>query len=378
MEIRLYLMMLRRGWWTIVLTTLVALAAALGASYLATPQYTATAKFIVGPSTDLVNRSEVISSIDTLNSQSVMATYAAVMNSNRIYNDMLAFLQFQSAQLKDYSYEAAVVTNSSVLELNVIGPDPQMAAQVANAIGYQTINFTRSLNQVFTVEFLDSATPPVEPSSPKPLLNAVLGIVLGLVVGALLAIVVEQLRIPLEVFRQRLQLDNITGVYNSRYFARLVEDEIAQRPNDVFSIAIVELNGLRDLVETFPIPTLQKIFQNVTDTLRRELRGNDVIGRWDDNSFIVMLPNTPGAAANRIFVRIFQALAQPIVLREFDLTVNLDARIGGAEYSNNISSQELFEKTNGALEEARRATGDPVYIWAIKNPFWSQSLVDEN
>jgi len=377
MEFRLYLMMLRRGWWTIVLTTLIALAVALGVSYLATPQYTAVARFIVGPSTDLVNGSEVISSLNTLDSQSVMSTYAEIMNSNRIFNDTLAFLQASPEQLKHYSYSATVVTNSSVLELSVTGPDPQFAATIANAIGYQTINFTRGLNQVYTVEFLDTATPPDLPSSPKPLLNSILGVVLGLVTGAILSIAIEQLRIPLEVFRQWLQVDNITGVYNSRYFSRLVEDEIAQHPNDVFSIAIVELSGLRDLVETFPIPALQRVFQSVTDTLRRELRGNDVIGRWNETSFIVMLPNTPGAAANSIFIRIFQTLSRPIALREFDLNVHLDARIGGAEYSNNISSQELFEKINNALEEARRATGDPVYIWEIKNPFWSRSLLDE-
>ena len=54
MEFRLYFQMLRRGWWIIVLTTLVALAVALAASYFVTPQYTAIARFIVGPSNTLM------------------------------------------------------------------------------------------------------------------------------------------------------------------------------------------------------------------------------------------------------------------------------------------------------------------------------------
>ncbi|MBK9209556.1 MAG: hypothetical protein IPL71_15125 [Anaerolineales bacterium] len=43
---------------------------------------------------------------------------------------------------KDYTIDAVVLPESSVLELNVSGTDPQLVADLANAIGYQTILFT--------------------------------------------------------------------------------------------------------------------------------------------------------------------------------------------------------------------------------------------
>src|ERR1700690_664232 len=101
METRLYFQMLRRGWWMIVLTTLTALVVALAATYLAVPQYQAGARFIVSPRNKLINGTEVLNSLATLNSQSVMATYAEVMSSARIYNDTLAFLQLKPKDLKD-------------------------------------------------------------------------------------------------------------------------------------------------------------------------------------------------------------------------------------------------------------------------------------
>jgi len=377
MEIRLYFQMLRRGWWIVLLTTLTALAVALAISYLAIPQYTALARFIVNPSGMLTTGNEVISSLDTLNNQSIMATYAAIMNSSRVYNETLAFMKFQPDALKDYTYKAEVLTNSNIIELSVTGPNPEMAAKIANALGNQTINFTNRLNQVFSVEFLDIAMPPVLPTSPKPILNVSLALMLGLVFGIMLAIMNEQLRLPLEVFRQRLHLDEITGVYNRKYFSRFVEEELAQKPDDVLSIGILELNGLRDLVETLPVVSLQKVFNRVTDILHKELRGNDVIGRWDDISFIVMLPSTTGLAAKGIFERIYQMLLQPVSLGQLDTSVELDPHIGGAEYSNNISTQELFEKANGTLEQARRDRDNPIYVWEIKNPFWSQKTLDQ-
>ena len=310
MELNLYLQMIRRGWWLVALTALIALTTSLGASFLVTPQYEVVARFIITPGAIGESSPQtILNGLNTINNQSVMETYAEVMNSDRIYNDSLAFLQLQPEDLKDYSYESAVLPSSSILELSVKGPDPQLAADIANAVGYQTINFTRRLNQVINLDFLDLATPSTVPYSPQPLRNAALATVLGLIGGLVLVIVREQLRASLETFRQRVHLDNETGVYTKKYFSRLVEDELARHPDDVLSIGIVELGGLRDIFDTFPLAALQRILQRVTESLRKELRGNDIIGRWNEISFIVMLPNTPGMAANRIFERIYQVLS---------------------------------------------------------------------
>ncbi len=380
METRLYFQMLRRGWWIIVLTVLTALVASLVASYLTTPTYQAVAQFILSPSAIQTtgNPGVLLEGLNTLDNQSVTTTYATVMSSARIYSDAITFLELRPEDMKDYTYKATVLPTSSVLQLTVTGPNPQIAAKLANAIGYETINFTRNFNQVINIDFLDTATPPTVPSSPQPLRDASLAVLLGVIVGAALTILSEQLRISLEAFRQGLHLDNVTGVYNSKYFPTLVEDRLAKNPKGVLSVGIVELSGLRDIIDTFPATSLQRIFQRVTETLRKELRGNDVIGRWNDYSFIVMLPNTSGVAASGIFERIYQALTEPVDLSQIGVKVDVDAHIGGAEYGNSISASELFQKANNALEQARRDSENPVYVWEMKNPFWAQKNPIEN
>lgn len=377
MELNIYLQMLRRGWWLIVLTALIAITTSLGVSALVTPQYEVVARFIISPAAiDATNPGMVLQAVNTLNNQSVVETYAEVMNSNRVFDDALAFLQLQPAALKDYAYESAVLPGSTILELTVTGPDSQVAANLANALGSQTIDFTRRLNPVLNLDFLDSAEPTDIPSSPQPVRNAALAAILGVLSGLVLVFLREQFRASLETFRQRVNFDNETGVYTKKFFSRYVEDELSQHPDDVLSIGIVELNGLRDIVDTFPIAALQRVLQRITESLRKELRGNDIIGRWNGISFIVMLPNTPGVAANRIFERIFQTLSEPLKLEQYNLVINLDSHIGGAEYGNYITAEELFEKANSALEQARRDNNVPVYIWEMKSPFWAQKNLD--
>lgn len=370
METRLYFQMLQRGWWVVVLTALMAVALSLGLSYLATPQYQATATFIITPGATLTVGRDVVNSLDTLDRRSIVATYAEVMNSQRIYGEALLSLKLEASTLEDYEMLAVVLPESSVVELDVTGPDPKLAAELANAVGYQAIKFLRGFNQVYDLNFLDTAIATEEPISPQPIRDAGLALLLGIAAGALIVILSEQIRIPLEAYRQRARVDNLTGVYNARYFRTLLDDELARRPDDVMSVGIVELYGLRDLLETVPGSAAQRLLRTVTDRLRKELRGNDLIGRWGETSFAVMLPATPGSAANRTFDRILQSMVQPITLDEYGVEVNADPRIGGSVYSDDITSAELIEQAESALEQARKDNSHPIYVWEMKNPFW--------
>jgi diguanylate cyclase (GGDEF)-like protein len=372
MEIKLYLRMLQKGWWIILLAALVALASSLIVSFLTTPQYSATARFIIIPSPSLKTSSEVINSLNTLDRVSVVATYVEVMNSNKIFSDSLNSLNVDPVTMTDYAVQAVALPSSSVLELTVTGPDPKLVAELSNAIGQQTIAFANSINFILTINFLDIATSPSVPITPQPLRDAGLALVIGLVIGSLVAILSEQIRIPFEVYRQRMNIDSMTGVYNNRYFRRIIDEMISENPDKNFSMGLIEINGLRDLLESLPVSALQQLLQRVTDTLRNELRGNDVIGRWDDISFSILLPETPGKATSKTFDRIYQALLSPIDLPQFDLTIHLDPHIGGVVYSNRITTQELFSKANNSLDEARRSSQRPVYLWEMNSPFWTE------
>lgn len=370
METRLYFQMLQRGWWVILLAALVSVSASLGLSYLAVPQYQATASFIITPSATLTVGRDVVNSLDTLDRRSIVSTFAEVMNSRRIVNDAAASVGLDEKALDDYEILAVVLPESSVLELDVSGPDPKIAADLTNAIGSQTIVFSRSFNQVYDLNFLDTAVAPEDPFSPQPLRDAGLALLLGAAAGALLVILSEQIRIPLESYRQRARMDTLTGVYNARYIRTMIEEELARSPDEVLSVGIVELYGLHDLLETVPMSAAQRLLRTITDRLRKELRGNDVIGRWSETSFMVMLPATAGSAANRTFDRIYQSLVQSIPLEEYGVTVNADPRVGGSVYSNDITSAELVEQAESALEQARKDNTHPIYVWEMKNPFW--------
>ena len=91
-----------------------------------------------------------------------------------------------------------------------------------------------------------------------------------------------------------------------------------------------------------------------------------------------MLPNTTGSSANGIFERILQALAAPVDLDQFGTRVSLDAHIGGAEYGQNMSAQDLFNEAMAALEQTRREKVTRVYVSKPKNSMLAQKKVAES
>ncbi len=356
MELRYYLRMLQRGWWIIAITALVALNVALISAYLATPIYQASARFVVSPNPELIKAADVLNSLDTLDKRSVVSTYAEFMQSSRIFQETIVALGLNPDDLNSYEISAVVLPDANILELSVEGPDPQLTALLANNVGQRGIDYIKAYYQIYDISLLDPAAAPSEPTSPQPVRDAGLSLVLGAVVGVGLAILSEQIRIPLDAYRQRRILDSTSGAYNRRHFQHVLEDEVAQRPEGVLSLAMIQLNGLKDLIDTLPQPLVQRLLRQVTTTLRKELRGNDIVGRWDDICFAIMLPATPGTAAARTLERIHQSLSAPTILESGVFNANealsLEPYVGVATHKSHASAQTLVERTAKALETA--------------------------
>lgn len=362
--------MLRRNWWIIVLTTLVALNVSLIASHLTTPLYSSSTRFIVSPNLGILSGRDAITSMEALDKRSIVLTYSEFLNSRRIFQETISTLGIPVDIADEYSVSTVVLPDTNILELTVSGPDPVTAALLANGIGKQAIDTISLLYTTYDINVLDPALPAAKPFTPQPTRDASLALLLGLVGGAALAIASEQIRIPIDAYRNRLRMDSETGTFNNRYFRQILANEFASKPSDLLSVGIVDLSGLTEVLETIPPITAQGLLRAITNILRKELRGNDVIGRWTNTSFAVLLPTTPGEAALKTFERIFHALKQPMELGISGMAVSLEPVVGGAVYSNKITATELLEQATNALETARRNPDKPVYLWQMQTPFW--------
>ena len=359
MEMRFYLRIIRRGWWLILIAALVAVNFSLIYSYyLTTPTYEAVARFIVSPNIQNIESRDLVNSLEALDKRSIISTYAEVLNSHQIINDTLDTLGVDPVQFSAYKTYVTVLPDANIIRFSVQGPDPQVAAMLANGIGQNAIDFIGDLYVIYNIEFLDQALVPSVPIQPKPLQNASLALLVGIVMGVGLAIFRDQLSSTLDRLGERNKLDYESLAYSRPYFERMVRQEVSSQPESVLTFGIVHLNGVQDFYDSLPQAYINKIMRHVAETLKYQLRGTDIVGRWSNLEFGILLPSTDGVSAEGRMMRVRQVLDRPFSLDAGDKTeICLDAIVGLADRQGGESLALLSEQAEKALDVAMQSDG---------------------
>mgnify|MGYP001080905687 CR=1 FL=1 len=97
--------------------------------------------------------------------------------------------------------------------------------------------------------------------------------------------------------------DKLTGLYNRTYFEEELKrlDTKRQLP---LSFIIIDINGLKLVNDTFGRKEGDKLLKRVTKILKRCCREEDIIARWGEDEFSILLPETTGKSSEEIINRI--------------------------------------------------------------------------
>jgi len=368
MEIKFYIRMIQRSWWMILISAIVAVNLSLIYSYyFVTPMYESIARFIISPNIKNIDSRDVVTSLEALDKRSIISTYAEVLNSSQVINGTMELLLAKPNQYTDYTTSVTVLPDANIIRFSVKGPDPQVAAMLANSIGQYAINYIKNLYVIYNIDFLDKALAAPEPYQPQPLQDAGLALLVGLVLGVGLAIFRDQLSSSLSKLSQRNMIDTESLAYSRVHFDRLVRQDIANQPDAVMTVGLIQLSGIEEYYDSLPQAYINQIMRKVNETLKYQLRGNDVVGRWSQLQFSVLLPSTDGISAKRRMARISELLGQPFSLDdkgEFD--VQLDPRIGLADRQNNEYIPDLMSRAEKALGVALQSSQEKVCLYKVQ------------
>jgi len=351
MELKIYFTAIRKSWWLIALSVLLALSIVLVSILLTTPLYRASAQFIVYPNVDTVTRGgDLVDSLGTLDRRSIITTYAEVINNNRFLSETLEDVGLPNSVVDDISISVVPLPDANIVKISIEGPDPEIVMILANNLGQRSTQFMNEIYPVYNITFLSAATLPTKPISPTPVRDISLAVVLGGIVGAFLAIVREQVTLSIDKILAKWNIDKTTDVYTRDYFLNLLHQEIKKNQSGLFSIGLIQFDGLANT--TLPPIYFQRLLQHATQVINNELRGHDIVGRWTRNTYIVLLPSTPSNAAFATLERVYSALCAPMVLEEHNFRLNLDPKVGITTRHGSESAKETVTRAQLALDTA--------------------------
>jgi len=184
MELKIFLKVLLKRWWIILLILTVTVVSTMVFSYLQTWIYSSAATYVVSPTAKILDGTGYLSGLSVLGGQPTVAnTYASIAGSTSIKLKASEALGLNTAQVKSLNVASRVQNGTNVIEITVEGTDPLLVQAFAIKIGDSTIDYISKLNGVYSLTLLDTANAPEAPIKPNQKLNLVLGTAMGLVLG---------------------------------------------------------------------------------------------------------------------------------------------------------------------------------------------------
>lgn len=138
----------------------------------------------------------------------------------------------------------------------------------------------------------------------------------------------SQLRMLLDLFR-RATRDTVTGVFNRRNLTERLEAEHArwERHGRPLTLLQIELGGLERISNEHGAAVANRLLAQLAAVIGRALRPTDLIGRWNNDTLLAVLPETDDETARRLAGRVREVSELAGVPLATGVTVRGEARI---------------------------------------------------
>jgi diguanylate cyclase (GGDEF)-like protein/putative nucleotidyltransferase with HDIG domain len=154
------------------------------------------------------------------------------------------------------------------------------------------------------------------------------------------------------IARDRANIDELTSLFNHRYFHQRLDEEIARssRFGDVFSLLIIDLDFFKSYNDINGHLYGDKVLKRVGEILKKNIRNIDMAFRYGGDEFAVILPQTAADGALKLSDRIRHSL------EEYDDQVGMmiTCSIGIATWpTGGVMHEEIIQTADNALYFAK-------------------------
>jgi diguanylate cyclase (GGDEF)-like protein len=152
--------------------------------------------------------------------------------------------------------------------------------------------------------------------------------------------------------------DGLTGLYNSRYFYKYLDLEIARtkRYGNSFSLVLFDIDDFKKLNDTYGHQSGDEVLQHLARILKSISRETDIVVRFGGEEFIIILPNTSEEDAIALAHRVLDATQDMKIAISDKEEVSITLSGGIASYPQNASSAKaLLNAADNAMYAAKAA-----------------------
>lgn len=152
--------------------------------------------------------------------------------------------------------------------------------------------------------------------------------------------------------------DDLTGIWNKRYFRRQLPFEIerARIYQLPLSLIMFDIDNFKEINDTFGHDMGDVVLSELCGTVRDSLRQPDLFARWGGDEFMIILPHTDYDGALRVAERILTRVRALSIPADGGASINCALSMGIATYlAPDMSAQELTRLADERLYIAKKS-----------------------
>lgn len=170
--------------------------------------------------------------------------------------------------------------------------------------------------------------------------------------------------------------DELTGLYNPRFFRAQIGPEIQRAENlgQPLSLIMLDVDDFKQYNDTFGHIQGDRVLTRLGDIIKRQVRTTDHACRYGGEEFAIIMPACTGLQAMEASERIRRAFGSQIFTPARGVDLRSTVSMGVSEYASGLSSQELVDRADQALYQAKKWGKDRVCLWGDELPDTEPSL----
>ncbi len=147
------------------------------------------------------------------------------------------------------------------------------------------------------------------------------------------------------------EIDPQTGIYN-QFAINSYLKELHPQTESNFGIILLSIDNLVEIKEKFRPKITNKALASIAQELLQNIRDTDLLGRYSESEFILILSDVNLEQANHIAERL-ESLIHANPLKIMGKTINIQVSHGASISQHDTKSDAVLEQADYALHSAR-------------------------